>query len=252
MFADLSAAQPAPSANGPEAPGKAYAPPTCGRTPMRAQFRSAARLSLLIASAIYVATAIAGFVAFGGRTQSNLLVNLQPGPTEPLPDALVPTLHAAFVGTMITTFPTLSFGLRTAIHTLCLPHAAETAGHRWGEAIVLVALVYLFAIAADDLCFVFQVVGSTCGSLLMFILPAGVYLRGPARCTPSRNRGPGLGFGFVGGSMEDDNPSPDTTLMARAVAWFVLSIGLVVFVGSTAASVANMLADTAEREAASV
>ena len=80
MYMELGETQPEPS------PSK------------RNRFRAAARLSLVAATVIYVATAAGGFVAFGSHTYPNLLVNLQPGPDKPLPDGLVPTLHAAFVG----------------------------------------------------------------------------------------------------------------------------------------------------------
>ena len=76
--------------------GEAQPGPSSSRK--RSRFRAAARWSLAAATLIYVATAAGGFVAFGSHTEPNLLVNLQPGPTTPLPDALVPTLHAAFVG----------------------------------------------------------------------------------------------------------------------------------------------------------
>ena len=73
--------------------------PVTGPSPSkRSRFRAAARLSLVAATVIYVATAAGGFVAFGSQTEPNLLVNLQPGRDKPLPDALVPTLHAAFFG----------------------------------------------------------------------------------------------------------------------------------------------------------
>ena len=133
---------------------------------------------------------------------------------------------------MITTFPTLSFGLRTAVHTLCFPHVASTAVHRWVEASGLVVAVYACAIAADDLCFVFQVVGSTCGSLLMFILPAAVYLGGPAARS---DKGDGGFLGFSGAPRV--STSQDTGPAAVGLAWAVLGVGALIFFGSTAASV---------------
>ena len=131
---------------------------------------------------------------------------------------------------MITTFPTLSFGLRTTIHTLCFPNVAPTAVHRWAEASGLVVAVYACAVAADDLCFVFQVVGSTCGSLLMFILPAAVYLGGPAARSGKADGGV-LGFAVGGAPRVGEGPA------AVALAWAVLGVGALVFFGSTAASV---------------
>ena len=130
---------------------------------------------------------------------------------------------------MITTFPTLSFGLRIAIHTLCFPHASPTTVHRWAEAAGLVTAVYACAVAADDLCFVFQIVGSICGSLLMFILPAAVYLGGPAK--GSRADDGFLGFTHAPSASEDHGPA------AIALAWAVLGVGAFVFFGSTIASV---------------
>jgi len=201
-----------------------------------AQFLGAARVSLMITTVIYVATAAGGFVAFGEVTQANLLVNLQVGEEEPLPDALVPLLHAAFVGTMITTFPTLSFGLRVSIHTLCFPNTTPTATYRWAEASALVLAVYVFATAADNLCFVFQIVGSTCGALLMFIFPAAVYLCGPAAASVHSTFGLDLG-------LHSGQPSSvkDEKLTTKAVAYAVLLIGFTVLFGSTAASVIQMV-----------
>jgi hypothetical protein len=133
---------------------------------------------------------------------------------------------------MITTFPTLSFGLRTTIHTLCFPNVTPTIVHRWAEASGLVVAVYVCAVAADDLCFVFQVVGSTCGSLLMFILPAAVYLGGPAAASDRSDRG---FLGFTGAPRV--SATQDTGSTAVALAWAVLGVGAIIFFGSTAASV---------------
>ena len=103
--------------------------------------------------------------------QAERATEFQPGPDAVLPDASVIGLRAAFVGTMVSTFPTISHGLRTSLHALCLPHREATAAIRWSEAAVLVLLVGLVSNAVDNLGLVFQLVGSTCGSVLMFILP---------------------------------------------------------------------------------
>ena len=67
-------------------------------------------------------------------TQANILLNFVPGEATPMPDGLVIALHAAFVATMVCTFPTMSHGLRTSLHALALPDRAETVSvdHRRG------------------------------------------------------------------------------------------------------------------------
>jgi len=230
MYSELADAslppKAAPCLGAASTPGSGYAD-SC-----RGSFRTATRLALLAATAIYLATAAGGFVAFGAATAPNLLVNLQPGPADPLPDTLVPTLHSAFVGMMITTFPTVSFGLRTACHTLCFPNTpTATTAHRWTEAAALVFASHLCAVAADDLCFVFQIVGSTCGSMLMFILPAAMFLCGPAAVRYGNVVQVDGALGFHLAAPEDATPA------MVSCAWAVLGFGIFVTVACTAASV---------------
>lgn len=190
------------------------------RKPRR--FAEATRAAMLVAVVLYAATAWGGYAAFGAQSKPNVLLNFVPGPHQPLPDATVVGLRAAFVGTMIFTFPTLSLGLRTSLHTLAFPERAETPLFRWAEAAALVLAVGASASAVEDLGLVFQLVGSTCGSLLMFILPASLRL--------------------FGATTEHDaarmHAASARTWLANAaelvLAWLAMLFGAVVLVGSNA------------------
>ena len=89
--------------------------------------------ALLIAGLLYTATGIGGYAAFGVDSSPDVLDNFLPGPMQPLPDAVVLALRAAFAGCMISTFPTLSYGLRTSLHALAFPGRDESALLRWTE-----------------------------------------------------------------------------------------------------------------------
>ena len=191
----------------------------------RAKFQAATRAAMGLAVLLYLATAAGGYAAFGVHAQPNVLQNLQPGPGMPLPDGMVVFLQAAFVGTMITTFPTISHGLRQSLHALLYPgNKPETPQDRWLEATGLVAAVVVTACATDNLGLVFQVVGSTCGSLLTFIFPACFRL-----------------FGHL--DMGDDDAVVAAGCASRllkaaelAVAWLTLATGLIVAMAGSALS----------------
>lgn len=183
------------------------------------KFRCGSRAAMVVALALYLATGLGGYAAFGTDTKPNVLLNFNPGPDAVLPDASVIGLRAAFVGTMVSTFPTISHGLRTSLHALCLPYREATAAIRWSEAAVLVLLVGLVSNAVDNLGLVFQLVGSTCGSVLMFILPASLFLFG-AREEQEGAAVAAADAGVVG-------RVGDTVL-----AWLAVLFGLTVLIGS--------------------
>ena len=142
----------------------------------RVKFQSSARVAMALCTLIYCAMAAGGFAAFGQAARPDLLENFQAG-SPVLPDVLVHVLRIAFVLVMVTTFPSISFGLRGSLHTLAFRDATATAPQRWAESVLLVAAAVVLAVVVDDLGLVFQLMGSTCGALIMFILPAATYLR---------------------------------------------------------------------------
>ena len=122
------------------------------------------------------------------------------------------------------------------MHALAFPSAEETAPYRWAEAALLVALVAACAASVDDLGLVFQLVGSTCGALLMFVLPAALRLFGRQRPAASSLDLAGLaakdGGNFGGGRANAG--AADVVL-----AWASLAFGLVVLGGSTAVTLSG-------------
>ncbi len=205
----------------------------------RDKFQFATRCAMLVAVVLYLATAAGGYAAFGVRSKPNVLQNLQPGPEMPLPDSMVVFLHAAFVGTMITTFPTISHGLRQSIHALLYPGAKpETARDRWLEAAGLVAAVVLVAGSIDDLGLVFQVCGSTCGSLLTFIFPACFRLFGHGEVGGAGDKeGGASGNNGCGGDALVLKGSRGCEALSWAaelvIAWLALLLGLTVAIAGS-------------------
>ena len=177
------------------------------------KFLAASRVSMAVATVLYMLTAWGGYAAFGVQAQPNVLLNFKPGPHQPLSMPTIAGIRAAFVGTMVFTFPTMSHGLRTSLHTLAFEDQPETAMYRWLEALGLVAAIAGVAAAVDNLGLVFQLVGSTCGTLLMFIMPAS--------------------FKLFGRTEEE----VDVTLgevVERGFAWLAMGFGVAVLVGSNA------------------
>lgn len=170
------------------------------------KFESASRAGMAIATVLYLLTAIGGYAAFGTLTSADVLDNFVPGPACPLPDAVIVALRAAFIGTMIATYPTISYGLRQSLHALAFPHRDETAWFRWTEAAGLVGTTVAVAVAVDDLGLVFQLAGSTCANVVMLLLPAALHLR-------QRTAAPAGGGAWWAAAYDN------------ATAWAVLAIG---------------------------
>lgn len=210
-------------------------------TSKRSKMMAATRVCYAACSLIYAAEAVGGYAAFGRNAQPDLLENLRPGPECPLPQVVVQALHAAFVTSMITTFPSLSFSLRGSLHALCFSAVEETRAWRLGESALIVGLVGCVAAAIDDLGLVFQLVGATCGSLLMFVLPALIFLRGRAQAEgEGRGKGAAGGGGGGGTAAAVEGGRGRSAVLASAlsisqttVAWFVLLFGAVVFIAGT-------------------
>ena len=143
----------------------------------------------------------------------------------PLSIPVVIGLRAAFVGTMIATFPTISYGLRTSLHALAFPSRDESAAFRWAEAAILVAVAVAVAVAVDDLGLVFQLAGSTCANVVSILLPAALHLRArrPSAAAPAgRAR-----------AADEDEEEPPAVLSAVALgrmledafAWLAITVG---------------------------
>jgi amino acid permease len=199
------------------------------------KFQAGAQVAMLIASVLYLATAGGGYAAFGLDAQSNVLLNFVPGQSSPLPDLLIFCMKLAFSGTMISTFPTISHGLRTSLHALCFPGRNETTNDRWLEAGLLVGLIVTCAASVSNLGLVFQLLGSTCGAILMFLLPACLRLFG------KRERADESGVAVEPGGVR--NHGTDGSVAAAAgrpgggqgnvFAWLALIYGLVLLLGSS-------------------
>ena len=94
---------------------------------------------------------------------------------------------------------------------------------RWCEAAILVLLVGLVSNAVDNLGLVFQLVGSTCGSMLMFIIPASMCLFGHKSDSEAESSEPREG---------NVCPTPLLRSIDTGLAWATMLFGLTILVGS--------------------
>ncbi|XP_053572713.1 sodium-coupled neutral amino acid symporter 1 [Bombina bombina] len=120
---------------------------------------------------MYLVTALFGYLTFYSNVHSELLHTYQNKK-----DVLILTVRLAVIIAVILTVPVLFFTVRSSLFEL----ARKTKYNFWQHLIVtiiLLALIDLLVIFIPSMKDIFGVVGVTSANMLIFILPASLYLK---------------------------------------------------------------------------
>ncbi|KAM4675541.1 sodium-coupled neutral amino acid symporter 1 [Discoglossus pictus] len=120
---------------------------------------------------MYLLTALFGYLTFYGNVQSELLHTYQNRK-----DILILTVRLAVIVAVILTVPVLFFTVRSSLFEL----ARKTKYNFWQHllvTIILLAIINLLVIFIPSMKDIFGVVGVTSANMLIFILPASLYLK---------------------------------------------------------------------------
>eukprot|EP00897_Mesotaenium_endlicherianum_P000581 jgi/Mesen1/10523/ME000083S10032 len=140
-----------------------------------------ARLSLLLCTAVYVATSLAGYLLFGERTAPDVLVNFDRDLGVPFGGAASGVVRVTYALHVVLVFPLVHFALRQNADELLFPRAAralvDDAPRFAGITAVQMAAILLGAALVPDIWIAFQFTGATSAVSIGFIFPALVALR---------------------------------------------------------------------------
>ncbi|KAG0488747.1 hypothetical protein HPP92_007404 [Vanilla planifolia] len=138
----------------------------------------AVRVSLFLCSVIYATVGLAGYLLFGDATMADVLSNFDRSSASPLLNDVVRLSYALH---LMLVFPLLFYSLRLNIDGLFFPKArrpiVSDAVRFLCLTFLLLASVYLAAMAIPNIWVVFQFAGSTTAVCLSLIFPGAIVLR---------------------------------------------------------------------------
>lgn len=163
----------------------------------------AAIFATILAAIIYLTFSIVSYQSFGLATQPNLLNNFDND------DKLANVARLLLAFSLTFTYPMQFYPIRDMLGESLnlLPSSDEEANRPMDVRLHLMSLALftatlVTALVVDDLGFVFKLIGTAASSLLIFVLPAIIYLR---IVSPY----------FVSDSLKSNVPDEQTALIAR-------------------------------------
>ncbi|XP_008654556.1 amino acid transporter AVT6C isoform X1 [Zea mays] len=140
----------------------------------------AVRVSLVLCAAIYAAVGFFGFLLFGDATMADVLANFDRSSGAGVPQALNDAARLSYALHLVLVFPLLLFSLRVNVDELLFPGrrplAADTRRFVSLTA-VLMAVLYVLAIAIPSIWTLFEYSGSTFAVTISLIFPGAIVLR---------------------------------------------------------------------------
>ncbi|KAJ2556551.1 hypothetical protein EV175_001934 [Coemansia sp. RSA 1933] len=144
------------------------------RTRSMEAWRTATSFAVGTAVAVYLAFSIVSYRSFGLLTDPNVLNNFDAD------DAIANVARALLAFSLTLTYPMQFYPIRDLLGNKLLNSSeggSAGAGKRFHAfTVMLFALTLGVALAVDDLGFVFKLIGTAASSLLIFVLPAIIYL----------------------------------------------------------------------------
>lgn len=125
-------------------------------------------VSVIICAVAYLTIGIFGYLTFLDETTDNILVNFGK-------DTLMDIVKLDYLIIIIFSYPMLSLPFRKTFSALVF----KTPEQWWRRAIIvlwLVGLTYILAVAIPSISFIFGIIGSTAGQLVIAIYPALFYI----------------------------------------------------------------------------
>lgn len=141
---------------------------------------SAVRFSLILCVAIYFAVGFFGYLLFGDSIMADMLVNF-----DKISDSLIGTIlnnivRLSYAIHLMLVFPVMNYSLRVNVDELFFPKRSLLAAENirfLSLTSILLAFIYVAAIAIPNIWYFFQFMGTTTVMCLMFIFPCSVVLR---------------------------------------------------------------------------
>ncbi|KAF7024411.1 hypothetical protein CFC21_036770 [Triticum aestivum] len=142
--------------------------------------KSAVRISLVLCAAIYAAVGFFGFLLFGDATMPDVLANFDRSSGSGVPQALNDAARLSYALHLVLVFPLLHYSLRVNVDELLFPgrRPLATDTRRFvALTAVLMAVLYVLAIAIPSIWTLFQYSGSTFAVCISLIFPGAIVLR---------------------------------------------------------------------------
>lgn len=141
---------------------------------------SAVRISLVLCVAIYFAVGFFGYLLFGDSIMADMLVNFDKASDSVISAILNDTIRLSYAIHLMLVFPVMNYSLRVNVDELFFPKRALLAAENirfLSLTCVLLAFIYVAAIAIPNIWYFFQFMGTTTVMCLMFIFPSSIVLR---------------------------------------------------------------------------
>lgn len=138
---------------------------------------SAVRMSLLLCVAIYIAVGFFGYLLFGDSIMADMLVNFDTTSSSLVSTVLNDTVRISYALHLMLVFPVINYTLRLNVDELFFPKSPPGNTRFLSLTFVLLAFIYVTAIAIPNIWYFFQFMGTTTVMCVMFIFPSSIVLR---------------------------------------------------------------------------
>lgn len=141
---------------------------------------SAVRISLVLSVIIYLAVGFVGYLLFGDSIMADMLVNFDQ--TANLPGGLMinAIVRLSYALHLMLVFPVIFYSLRANMDEMIFPRKSLLANDTtrfMSLTCVLLAFIYVVAIALPNIWYFFQFMGSTTVACIAFVFPGAIVLR---------------------------------------------------------------------------
>ncbi|KAF7133380.1 hypothetical protein RHSIM_Rhsim09G0182700 [Rhododendron simsii] len=144
------------------------------------EMSSAVRISLLLCVFIYFAVGFFGYLLFGDSIMADMLVNFDQSSDSVIGSLLNDTVRLSYAIHLMMVFPVMNFSLRANVDELFFPRKPILATDTFrfiSITSILLAFIYVVAVAIPNIWYFFQFMGTTTVMCLMFIFPSAIILR---------------------------------------------------------------------------
>ncbi|XP_024970306.1 amino acid transporter AVT6C-like isoform X1 [Cynara cardunculus var. scolymus] len=141
---------------------------------------TAVRISLVLSVVIYLAVGFVGYLLFGDSIMADMLVNFDQ--TSNLPGGLMinAIVRLSYAIHLMLVFPVIFYTLRANMDEMIFPRKSLLANDTtrfMSLTCVLLAFIYVVAIALPNIWYFFQFMGSTTVACIAFVFPGAIVLR---------------------------------------------------------------------------
>ncbi|KAH6773893.1 Transmembrane amino acid transporter family protein [Perilla frutescens var. hirtella] len=141
---------------------------------------SAVRIALVLCVAIYFAVGFFGYLLFGDSIMADMLVNFDKTSDSVISTILNITVRLSYAIHLMLVFPVINYSLRVNVDELFFPKRPLLAAEKirfYSITCIVLAFIYVTAIAIPNIWYFFQFMGTTTVMCLMFIFPSSIVLR---------------------------------------------------------------------------